>query len=777
MNRIVLFTLIVILASCKSTTTKNGGDAGPGIEERFKRFNDENYLRLIDYRCDIKKNTTFKPECTVWVSGGGSFHLKQNTTLVIRGSFRPDNNNQIFFGEGKVVFEEGAVEKVDPRWWGAKGDNKNDDAPAIQKAIDCAIRSKGISKVYLSAGQYRLSHPLLIMKDNNRDKKGEFVNFSIEGDQFPYTSNKDIGSNSVLRADFNDRFVIGIVKGKGVTVSNIYFEGKNQLNFSLEQTFEKADKDWAVNGCRNKTFSPYSAVVIDPFGMSVPSDGGYPGFKKYYVQNIGGSSTIHIEKCRMNGFVVGIMINPNGTTKNNDMIRIDDCRIDNVRVAIAPGESQNRSIQCNNVNVWTSTQYCFNTQDYGNGTGVLPEVDVMNIAGAKWLFKASPGWSYGHFSNVYAESLYGIGIAPGLPQPMTFEQCYFKFAMADPKLGIRANPCVLETGNAFFQQSTLRYYSGCSYKAAINFNVKNLVFDACHLEVLPINSFTNTPGERLQNVKLGNTYFECYGDYAQTEGGEKSGIPYQSTNRLLMAGDQRISYVLGRTKDKVTVKHQDFCFDLYTLENVNLNFSTREDLASFTTKQPGRYQVGDILIGEKTIKNIDIKGGARSSMGFVSKVSGNKVSVAGIPYGHSSGSQQLYVARIARYHEPTFGTLKKGSKELTNIEMFSPLTAWKVGDKIKGDGLEEGTYVTAVNNSRRTISISHPAQKSCSSYLFDAIVKREAQMAVPPTELGWVKGDIIWNNMEKQDDVSHWICTKGGVFEGRNRPVFKAVRF
>jgi hypothetical protein len=42
---------------------------------------------------------------------------------------------------------------------------------------------------------------------------------------------------------------------------------------------------------------------------------------------------------------------------------------------------------------------------------------------------------------------------------------------------------------------------------------------------------------------------------------------------------------------------------------------------------------------------------------------------------------------------------------------------------------------------------------------------------------GCWRGEIIYNNFQLQDTVSHWICTKPGIFGSFQEPEFKAVLF
>ena len=79
--------------------------------------------------------------------------------------------------------------------------------------------------------------------------------------------------------------------------------------------FNISFQDFKDNVCRDTRFSPYAAIVIDPFtnlsSNKMPADGGYPGLTSYYVQfnrfstNTGSTGT-EIEDISINNFFVGI---------------------------------------------------------------------------------------------------------------------------------------------------------------------------------------------------------------------------------------------------------------------------------------------------------------------------------------------------------------------------------------------------------------------------------------------------------------------------------------
>jgi len=64
---------------------------------------------------------------------------------------------------------------------GAKGDGRQDDYPAIQKAVDSAIHNPGsATSVYFPIGTYRISHPILLQQVVNMNN-GKYLHDDVVG--------------------------------------------------------------------------------------------------------------------------------------------------------------------------------------------------------------------------------------------------------------------------------------------------------------------------------------------------------------------------------------------------------------------------------------------------------------------------------------------------------------------------------------------------------------------------------------------------------------------
>ena len=91
---------------------------------------------------------------TLRVLEGAQIKPANGVTVTINGAFEA-GLYQVFdtSAGGTIAFGPGAVERVLPQWWGAKGDGATDDAAAIQSMID-AIEAAGGGVCYLPPGTY-----------------------------------------------------------------------------------------------------------------------------------------------------------------------------------------------------------------------------------------------------------------------------------------------------------------------------------------------------------------------------------------------------------------------------------------------------------------------------------------------------------------------------------------------------------------------------------------------------------------------------------------------
>ena len=150
------------------------------------------------------------------------------------------------------------------KWFGAKGNN-TDDYAAIQKTINTCIKNN-IRTVYFPVGRYKISKPLIIRgvsaAGDNGDSR-DFCTVELLGQSSFWDSN----TGSEILPGFNDAFAIGIQNGKGCKVRKLKISGlfKPPSFNDTHKFYSMSFEDFTDGKCRDSRYSPYAAIVIDPF--------------------------------------------------------------------------------------------------------------------------------------------------------------------------------------------------------------------------------------------------------------------------------------------------------------------------------------------------------------------------------------------------------------------------------------------------------------------------------------------------------------------------------
>ena len=325
----------------------------------------------------------------------------------VNGGIIEANHHSNIFDTTLTINPRAVNQYFSVKWFGARGNN-SDDHTAIQKSINTCIKNN-IRTVFIPAGRYKISKPLIILNP------GSFCTLELLGESSFWDAN--VGSE--LYPSFTNTFAIGIQNGKGCKVRKLKITGlftppnKNDRKKFFNTSFE----NFKDNVCRDSRYSPYSAIVIDPFtnlsSNKIPSDGGYPGLSSYYglynsFTTQTGSTGIEIEEMSINNFVVGICSSPNGLTRNAEITIINKIQFENCKLCISGGQDQEKANVVSNIYCWGGTHTIFGTDLYGGprmaGNWII---DHANIAGGvvRFIYNDQHGYFPTYISHVFAESL------------------------------------------------------------------------------------------------------------------------------------------------------------------------------------------------------------------------------------------------------------------------------------------------------------------------------------------------------------------------------------
>ena len=367
-------------------------------------FNSSNVNTVLINANTIVNGTLTIPEGKILKFEGGKITGKGT----INGGIIEANYQSFILDTTLTVNPKSVNEYFSVKWFGAAGNN-TDDYNAIQKTISTCIKNN-IRTVFIPFGRYKISKPLIIF--NNA---GSFCTVEILGESSFWDSN----TGSELYSTFANTFAIGIQNGKGCKIRKLKITGLfTPPNTSDRHKFFNTSFENFTDGiCRDSRYSPYAAIVIDPFtnlsSNKMPSDGGYPGLRNYYgmydhLSTNTGSTGTEIEEMSINNFVVGICSSPNGLTRNAEITLINKIQFQNCKLCISGGQDQEKANTISNIFCWGGTHTIFGTDLYG-GPRMAGNwnIDHANIAGAvvRFINNDQHGYFPTYISHVFAESL------------------------------------------------------------------------------------------------------------------------------------------------------------------------------------------------------------------------------------------------------------------------------------------------------------------------------------------------------------------------------------
>lgn len=593
------------------------------------------------------------------------------------------------------------IATLNAKSYGAVGDGVTDDTAALQRAIDAAILSG--RELYIPVGIYKITSPLFIYKWNGT--AFSFVSCSIYGEKLTWNAEAVASVNSTrIVPTFNNTFAIGIQGGRGIGIKNITFVGLNAIVLSADYHEMMTNSTFVVAGCRDSRYSPYSGICVDPFGTSVPADGGYPGLSAYYVASAAGSSRIRFEGVICENFVVGTMITPNGSTQNAEDISFYDCRMTYGKVGVAAGQSQSRD-----VNWYTGNNafnlYCFDGNSYGTQNGSAPKIFGCNMAG-KYLFNVSnTGGEPVAASGIHAESFASIGFLGGpiatAAAPNSFTGCAFNFWDGGtgifPDLHMIAqgsvsfNACLMAT-TALVYNSPIRFYhrTGAPVEAI-----------SCEFANHQQSEFWLAPTLGIAATEFDELYFagSIFSD-GSSRGPSSAQADLSHTNlKFSIANIDRGLAPNGAWFRIHSGTATDINFVGGAYNSVSLGSPTittgANGSATFTVADGTIVNTGD-LIYTSTASNIESYSGGTVSissiaLGIVTVVNVNDITISGWPQSLASGVYAITKKWWSRLHQASVGD----THTTTTVDNVTNPSSWANGNAIKGAGIPAGAYIVS----------------------------------------------------------------------------------
>jgi hypothetical protein len=637
------------------------------------------------------------------------------------------------------------------RDFGAFGDGATDDTKAIQDAINYLLEHPNTNRqLYFPGGTYKITNSLFILKIVNTPPNQphyDFVGLEICGGK---PSSNLLGQGTILAPTFNDKPALVLQSVQGVTIKDIAIRGKNDYSQSLKASdnFKVLldDSTFVVNGCRDNRYSPYAGICIDPYFPSVPDTERYPGQSSYYIISGGTSSSITIEGCLINGFVTGIVLAPNGATNHAAKVLIKDCTFEFNKVSVAICQASSDHVILQNIASF-GNHFFVSTLDYGSKLGTAPFINGANVSATKYLFHMGTTYGLTSIISLYAKNTLSMGyISPSyssVNMPATFVGCQFEFMDTHPAIDthlwsfapINFIGCVFSTNS---RKSPLRFFNSNFFKFSSCFFLNHTVGG------LDENDKNQTHyGEELSlgfsapiGVKMENTIVRdlTFGSIIATLDSCYNSPKIAFLNGYSMPnGSQILADDLNATQLVTSSQIKEI-----HIGNVNL---TADGLgnATFTVSNPGVLKRGDLLsyhalpfqdagfVGEHYPGDYPYQN--PGVIGQIAKIDGSTVTLEWVAKSVNSGTTDVSVKYIPRFHEETKGDVTECNEIINGevrkcngiIKNVSKASAWRKGDRISGDGIPKGAYITEIDFSQSFFVISVSAIKTTTQVrLYDA---------------------------------------------------------
>lgn len=666
---------------------------------------------------------------------------------------------------------------VYPEWFGAVAGDGSDDITAIQKAADyVSTNTVGVKILEFGAGEYRISKGISFHKINSGGIEYDAINVWVRGRNISQILTGNF--ETTIRLTQDSSFAINIQEGKGCIIENIGLIGTNALTYTPAQVFDSASTFVLGNQSTNR-WSPHAGLVFDAFGIVASESNRYKDFISLYTNTSnGGSTTCVVRNVSIFNFVVGVVFSPNGTTQNNEGHLLDHIWLANMRDGISTTNGQERTVKITNLNCWARTKTVFNNNVYGDQTGDIPMVDVVNIAGAIYqVVNFNTGQGIGSFNNIYCEQLYRIGNVESLST--TFTNCQF-YLYDVHAVSMRPPSNIFYSGQSktLFEGCTIIYFlEGSQLRWPLNMQGR-IQFVNCRL-----NNQVGTP-------YVNNTVYN-YPDYERTDfyafsgfvnkgglvssaanfgasgsGTTKHFIPF-GTEITTMGGGSGATLSNG-WKAKQVRRSLSPLVKRIPLGSVSVDVTAAEDTATVTVAALANVTALNGMLVYSTTAQFNVRGLSITGghIGRIVSIDGSGViTIEKVTEGITDGTYTLYVEVLTTIEGWYVGDLS--STSLTNVTGSSGVATLTNGSLVWIYG-NEPAIVTASGSGTATLHANATGEGNrviICPFEYEEYGYTDSDPlsnAFFPNGTFFTKG-AIYKKINGDGTTYGWQCTKSGV--------------
>lgn len=700
-------------SSVKNRMAFNGSSSSTALSQLISYYSTRGGSIVIDTVVTVSSSVSISSD--VEFKEGGQIVHGANT-VTISGNMEAPKRQHLFSGTGQVTLSK-KVSTLYPYWWGAKGDGTGDDIIPIQACVNSAWLSSSLV-IQLLSGDHPISKGILLANPAG------WLSISLT---FRGIENYDGNTGTQIRCLHNDNFAIAIQNGRSMTIENIYFRGLgSSYNPTMAQIINNIDDDWASQYGRKSRYSPFSAIVIDPFSSVAPPDGGYPNFSSSYTAGQAGSSNISIKNVVCRYFIVGVMFTPHGTFGNGSEVSMSRVLVDRCKEGVAIGFTQNRSIAMTDCNI-ASVKTCMDSNTYGFQAGPMPSPVNCQFGSCKSILNVNGNYGELHITNSYGESIYQIGYVSGENQVLNFTNCAFNFTTHN-ETGVQdASGVLTYNGITQFNGGSMAF---SSYRPTC-INVTKLVLNAVSLNQ-PVVNTPNTSNTTYQVI-----YNDCkVSGYLNQDGFNitSTGFTEQVNSSVVsgygmgMGGTSFEYPETGQPLNTIRIENKPasaWLIDFRETATISINTATSQ--ATFTAADGGRYKLGDILVSPGQLPSADNPSGLslETCLGIVTDITSNVITCSFVSRGITAGSKPIYNYRLRKYRPCVLATTTTGSNQITVTSFSTQETVaqlYPAGARVHGAGIKSGSHVTAVTGNVLTISTNCTASGT-GIEVYDAICR------------------------------------------------------
>lgn len=731
------------------------------------------------------KTLSFRPGCRITSDG---------TATLDNFIIKADMRQSIFDLDIKFAGYDtstGTCRPADGRWsvcwFGALLDGLTDDSPAFQRTSDVACRNFD-PLVYVPGGRAIVNNWFL-GKDIDADGNYNFITITIEGAIPMFAPHEAAAEASILKVNDADAFGIGIQAGRMVVIRNLAIVGET-LNVPTpvpQNSVTWTDDNWHTGSIRANRYSPHAGIVIDPCHEDVATDDRYPGITDRYTNgpdengNEVGTSMVTIENCSISHFECGIMVSPNGHTRNCDNIIMRGGKGENCRSFWASGQDQSRANVIEQVYFIGGIKFLVNCVEYGSTNGSAPRVSKCNIAGGtKYLYNIAGGFEGISFDGCYAESVWSLGKAGFVPVNFT-SGCNINFMRPDEATTAPGLPVAMAEGTKLnFTDSTLQFFAN-GVKFPMQFAITgDLSFRGCYINGgLPTMTY-----DRQQLTSYIDSTLASFGvSYAEAKQGKLRSIPDYLNGRPMLAGNVFEAIDRGQNTWESLEGNCDF---VYTESINSFTVDNTAKTLTFTSAVASRYQVGDQITTAGFLDDPEEFYSNRIvniALGYVFDIDGNDIICKGYPMKITADPAlfplDLFIVRVPNFIDRTLGTTDGTNTINTIIKNKSDLT-FKIGSWIFGEGIPTGTRVAGFTMGGDLIMTQDATASLANVELSSTRVKQtfrrfSVDYADDPTNLDgllFFRGDEVINTFTEPATrhIAKWVCVSQGKINASPSP-------